>query len=293
MLGKGYIHDQTMAVFQEMRIWHWVKNILIFLPLIFSMKLVSSIAVANTIYMFIAFCFASSLVYVLNDISDIEFDKLHPKKKYRPLAANLMEVTRARQLVAMLMLLSITFGIFVGYQAIILIFIYLSLNIVYSKYAKHVLLLDSVFLVSFYVIRIYAGGIAIGTQITPWMLAAIVTLALALILGKRKAEHGAYLLTNSKTRQNIHKYNLRIIDIVLILALSSFVTTYSLYASLFHRGWFMLTIPLVLLGTVRYLYLVHKKEMGEEPERMIFSDPPILALSVIWVFVSIISIYAK
>jgi len=261
-----------------MRPYQWVKNIIIFFPLFFSKKLLELEAFILSSTAFMCFILASSIIYIFNDICDINYDKKHPKKKFRPLANNDLKIRDAYFLIA---LLSFLLSVLLKFNTVILnnvIFFFL-LNISYSIYLKNIVIVDLVTVSLSYVVRIMAGCIIINVELSPWLLICIFYSSLFLISFKRVAE---MKISGFKSRLILNKYKKEILLKIIDLSLVCSVIFYSLYTVLINPN-LMYTIILILIGFFRYYYLYYSIKIFEDsPVKIIFSDKPIIILLFLW-----------
>jgi 4-hydroxybenzoate polyprenyltransferase len=263
------------------RPFQWVKNVIIFIPLIFAKKLFELDAFVLSSIAFVSFILASSIIYIFNDICDLEKDKKHPIKKNRPLANNSLKKKNAYLLIILLgLLLLVLLKSNISILGIILIFFVL--NIFYSLYFKNVIIIDLIIVSLSYVIRVLAGSIIINVSLSAWLLICVFSTSLFLISFKRLAE---IKISGSKSRPILKKYNneilLKIIDVSAICS----IIFYSLY-TVFVNPNLIYTVPLIFLGFFRYYYLYYTaKTFEESPVKIIFSDKPILVLLILWLII--------
>jgi decaprenyl-phosphate phosphoribosyltransferase len=268
------------------RPFQWVKNIIVFIPLIFSKKLFEVDAFVLSFTAFICFVLASSIIYIFNDICDLKKDKKHPIKKNRPLANNSLKIKDAYLLILLLGLLLL---ILLKYNISILevVIIFFILNISYSLYFKNLIIFDLIIVSLSYVIRVLAGSIIINVALSNWLLICVFSTSLFLISFKRVAE---IKILSFKSRLVLKKYNneflLKIVDISAICS----ILFYSLYTVLVNPN-LIYTVPLIFAGFFRYYYLYYTVEVFEEsPVKIIFSDKPIFALLILWLIIILIDI---
>jgi 4-hydroxybenzoate polyprenyltransferase len=263
------------------RPFQWVKNVIIFIPLIFSKKLFELDAFVLSSIGFISFILASSIIYIFNDICDLEKDKKHPIKKNRPLANNSLKKKDAYLLIILLgLLLLVLLKSNISILGIIIIFFIL--NIFYSLYFKNVIIIDLVIVSLSYVIRVLAGSIIINVALSAWLLICVFSTSLFLISFKRLAE---IKISGFKSRPILRTYNneilLKIIDVSAICS----IIFYSLYTVLVNPN-LIFTVPLIFVGFFRYYYLYYTAKIFEEsPVKIIFSDKPILVLLILWLII--------
>src|SRR4030043_1443621 len=272
---------------QTMRPRQWIKNRLLFIPLIFDKQLTNWPALARVVLGFVLFCLLSSLVYIINDLVDFEADRNHPKKRLRPIASGRWKVSTARIAAVVLVLIFLIPAIWLSREFALIGLVYLALNLAYSAWFKHTPILDVMILASFYVLRVGAGVTLIEVhQFSPWLYLFTTFLALFLGIGKRRAE--LYLLADGANshRKALEGYTLPLLDQLILIVSSSTIITYSLYTfsgpNLPMNNTMMLTIPFVIYGIFRYLYLVQVKQSGGEPEEVLFTDRPLQISILLW-----------
>ena len=272
---------------QSMRPRQWIKNGLLFIPLIFDKQLTNWPALARVVMGFVLFCILSSLVYIINDLMDFEADRNHPLKRLRPIASGRLKASTARLAAVVLALVFFVPAIWLSPEFALIGLVYLVLNLAYSAWLKHTPILDVMILASFYVLRVGAGVVLINVhQFSPWLYLFTTFLALFLGIGKRRAE--LFLLEDEANshRKSLEGYSLSLLDQLILIVSSSAVITYSLYTfsapNLPANHAMMLTIPFVIYGIFRYLYLVHKEQCGGEPEEVLFKDRPLQASILLW-----------
>jgi 4-hydroxybenzoate polyprenyltransferase len=281
------IPSMLSALIRNMRPRQWAKNVLIFAGLIFDRQLTMPISFQHTIFGFVLFCLLTSGIYLINDLIDLKADRQHPTKKLRPIAAG--EISPTAAFVASIAFVGIALGLGLqlspAFAAICLI--YALLNISYSLWLKHFPIFDVLFLASFYVLRVGAGVVLISVErFSPWLYVFTTFFALFLGIGKRRAEILAMGKAGVNTRKVLEGYTAPFLDQLLLIVLSLAILTYSLYTfsapNLPENHAMMLTIPFVIYGFFRYLYLVQVLNIGEAPEEILFTDRLIQADLVLW-----------
>lgn len=288
------IHPMLLALFKNMRPKQWAKNVLLFAGLVFDRQLTQLGPLKQTLLGFVFFCLLSSSVYLVNDIVDVEADRRHPKKKHRPLASGALPLWLAVSAAAACMLVALVGAFWLSPAFGILCVIYLALNFVYSTWLKHSAIIDVIVLALFYVIRVGAGVTLIDVvRFSPWLYVFTTFFALFLGIGKRRAEIKAK--GGAHTRKVLAGYTEEFLDQLLLIVLSLAILTYSLYTfsapNLPDNHSMMLTIPFVLYGFFRYLYLVQVKHSGEAPEDILFSDRPLQIDLVLWALTVLLIFY--
>ena len=276
-----------LPLLKTMRPKQWVKNGLLFIPLIFDEQLTNWPALARVVAGFVLFCLLSSLIYIVNDLMDVEADRKHPVKRERPIPSGNLMVSTA--IVASIVIALVVFvaAIFLSHTFALFCLAYLALNLAYSAWLKHAPILDVMILASFYVIRVAAGAsLIIVHRFSPWLYVFTTFLALYLGIGKRRAELNLLAEDANSHRRSLSGYTLPLLDQLILIVSSSTILTYSLYTfsapNLPANHSMMLTIPFVIYGIFRYLYLVQVKHSGGEPEDVLFSDRPLQATIILW-----------
>jgi 4-hydroxybenzoate polyprenyltransferase len=261
-----------------MRPKQWVKNIFVFLPLIFAGLFTDIEAVINALLAFAMFCIASSATYILNDWQDIDADRQHPTKKFsRPLASGQVSINAAKVLLAILYSALISMAI---YQPLVAMVIgsYTALNLAYSFHLKHQPILDIFTIASGFVLRVYAGSVAIDVPVSGWMFITTLCLALYLAAIKRRQE---LLSSGSKTRGVLKEYSLDLIDKYAEMSAIGALMFYSLFV-MSEKPELVYSIPLVLYGLYRYWFLVDRYQEGESPTDVLYKDGQLVLTILIW-----------
>ena len=284
----------------SMRPYQWSKNILLFAGLFFSLSLFNVPLVLKAFYGFISFTFASSSVYLFNDLTDIEKDKRHPLKKNRPLAAGRISKKEAIIVSLVLFLLSVAIpALLINYLFVTIIIAYIIINLAYSFYFKRIVILD-VFLVSLgFLLRVIAGIVAIDVPISQWIIIATFLLAMLLSIGKRRGELINLNDGASDHRKSLSNYSLAFIDNLLNIIVAATIVTYALYTiadetvARFRTHMLILTTPVIIYMLFRYLYMLQHKNQGEDPIKMIIHDHHLIIGGIIWLLMVGALIYLK
>jgi 4-hydroxybenzoate polyprenyltransferase len=274
-------------LFTLLRPYSWIKNLFIFVPLFFAKDFFIYTKLTTVVLAFIIFCITASSVYIINDIFDIEQDKKHNTKKNRPLASGAVSIKSAITLLSCLLIIDTCLVYFFIPQIFWFIALYFFLNILYSKYLKHIAVLDILLVSSFYFIRIMVGGIAAGVSISNWLLVCIIFISLFLIVAKRLAE-----FSQDEKRIVLLTYTPEFLNAMLIISATLIIISYSLYSVLIlNSSTAIFSIFIVLLGIVRYLFLVFTTHKAEYPEKVIITDKIIFASVIVWVLTMYFIIY--
>ncbi|MBN1993019.1 MAG: decaprenyl-phosphate phosphoribosyltransferase [Anaerolineae bacterium] len=267
------------GIFKTLRPKQWTKNGAIFVALIFDVKLFQVDALLKTIIGFILLCFISGTVYLINDLVDIEKDRQHPTKKNRPLAAGRVPVKIAIITAIILPTVCIPLCFWLDFYFGLILTGYLLLEIAYSFILKNIVIVDILTVAAGFVLRV-AGGVVLveAERFSPWLYVFTVLLALFLVLGKRRAELALLKEQATTTRAILSEYNLPFLDEMMAVVTAGTVMTYSFYTffapNLPENYLMMLTIPFVLYGIFRYLYVIHIQGNGGAPDEVLLTDRP-------------------
>ena len=287
-----------LALFQTMRPKQWTKNFFVYAALVFDHKLFDPIAFAHTSLGFGLLCMAASAIYLINDLVDIEKDRQHPKKRLRPLPAGRLNVRVAQATAALLLLVAVPAALALEWRFGVSVLVYLIANLLYSFHLKHIVLIDVLLLASFYLLRAAAGAFIINVNISPWLYICMSLLALFLGFGKRRGElllmqNGA--AAGGASRRVLEHYTLGFLDELINIVSTATIVAYSLYTfsadSLPGNHAMMLTIPFVLYGLFRYLYLIHIKGEGGAPDELILTDRPLQITFGLWAVSAVAILY--
>jgi 4-hydroxybenzoate polyprenyltransferase len=292
----GTKRGTRLALIVLARPWQWVKNGLVLAALVFSHRLFNQRDVVLATVALVAFCALSSFAYVLNDVSDREADRHNPEKRDRPLVYGDPTVTQAAwfaiALGAVAMLLSIALGLnFLGIAAI-----YVALQVRYSLWAKQYVVIDVVAVAIGFVLRAFAGGVAIGMEVSPWLAFITFMLVMLLVLGRRRHELLAMGDRAGAHRGVLGQYSVRLLDQMLAIVAGATIISYMIYtasaeveAELGTR-YLYLTLPFVAFGILRYLYLIDASNEGGDAGTLI-RDTPLLLTVLLWIAADVILLY--
>jgi 4-hydroxybenzoate polyprenyltransferase len=267
---------------------HWPKNVFVLAPLVFAQLLHVPSAVARTLAAFVCFCAASSIVYVFNDYLDREADRRHPLKRLRPLAAGTISPATALTFAALLLVGLIVAAAALGAEFLAIVLIYLMLNALYSLRLKRVVILDVMIVSMGFVLRVLGGGAAISVHISSWLLMCTIFLALFLAFSKRR--HELMLLSDDAKSQRmvLSHYSEDFLDQMINVVTASTVVSYALYCAApetverFRTDFLVYTIPFVLFGIFRYLYLMYQAPTQINPTEAVIRDLPSLINIALW-----------
>lgn len=274
----------------------YIKNIFVFAPLFFSLTFNDPEKILSSFYAFLVFCIAASGIYILNDIFDLEEDKLHPEKKYRPLASEQITQKTAYFLMSFLLISSLTLSFFINIDLLVILSIYIFNNVLYSLKLKHISVLDIVLIALGFLLRVLAGGAVTSIPISMWLI--IMTFLLALFLGIAKRREDVILGGKGlKTRKNIDGYNLEFINASMVLMAGVIIVSYILYTvspevqekfkthNLFYSSFF------VVVGILRYMQITFVEENSGNPTNLLYKDKFLQAVIVLWILSFLIAVF--
>ncbi len=277
----------VIALIKTMRPKQWAKNGVLFAALVFDRQLTNLLSLERTIAGFIIFCLLSSAVYIINDILDIESDRAHPQKKNRPIPSGALPVGIAIGFAILLLLIAFPAAYLLSPGFALTCALYFLMNLAYSKWLKHVPLLDVLIIAAGFVLRVAGGVMLIQVQrFSPWLYVVMTLGALYIGFGKRRAELSLLAGDASNHRRVLDGYTIPLLDQLITIVSSTTIVSYSLYTfsapNLPDNHSMMLTIPFVIYGIFRYLYLIQVKDSGGAPEEMLFSDRPLQITIALW-----------
>jgi 4-hydroxybenzoate polyprenyltransferase len=285
------------ALIASLRPHQWSKNLLVFAALGFSKHLFEPVPLLRALVAFAIFCALSGVVYLVNDIADVERDRLHPRKRRRPIASGALEVRTAGIAAAVLGSASLGAALPLGWGFLAVAAAYLALNLAYSLRLKEIVILDVLSVSLGFVLRAIAGGVAIGVPISDWLLVCTILLALFLALAKRRHEITSLGGDAAGHRPILKEYSPYLLDQMISVVTASCVTAYTFYTlapetrDKFQTDRLSWTVPFVLYGIFRYLYLVHQKDGGGSPSESLVTDRPLLVAVALWAAATVLILY--
>ncbi|MGO4731997.1 decaprenyl-phosphate phosphoribosyltransferase [Paenibacillus sp. 2KB_22] len=269
----------------------WTKNLLLFAALLFSFEEIRTETILATLLGFILFSLVAGCVYILNDFVDRDRDRQHPVKKYRPMASGQVNPSHALLFGIILLILSVGTAFIMNPLFGVLCIVYFLLNVSYSFVLKHLVILDMMTIAAGFVLRAIAGGVLIHVPFTPWFLICTMLLSLFLAIGKRRNELTLLEGNTGSHRKVLDNYSITLLDQFNTIVTTATIISYSLFTFTSDRTiHLMWTIPLVIYGMFRYLYLIHMKNQGGSPDRVLFEDKPILITVILYV-ISVVTIF--
>lgn len=303
----------AIAFFENLRPRQWIKNLALLAAAVFTGQLVVAESLILVILALIIFSILSSANYLVNDVVDVESDKLHPLKKNRPIAAGV--ITKKPAIILALTLFGV--GLFAAFALDqffgVVASIFVILGLTYSRFLKKIILLDVIAIAAGFILRVYAGAVIIDAHVTVWFLLTVSSLSLFLAIGKRKSERTLLATSAGTVRSTLLYYPESLLDALTAMFAASTWLTYALFTFLeplpqtspqvlvllgenlprtfFATKFLMITIPFVIYGLMRYLFLIYEKKEGESPERILVSDKPLLITCITWFLLVLLIIY--
>ena len=282
---------------ETMRPKQWAKNLFIFAGLIFGEKLLYPSLLAKNIMAFMLFCLISSTIYLVNDLADIEKDRQHPTKRRRPLPSGRLQPRVAIIAAGLCPVISIPLAFLLDLQFGLVVLAYLATMIAYSLLLKNLVIVDVLVVSAGYVLRVAAGAMVTSVPISPWLYVCTTLLALFISFSRRRHELLILEGTADEHRATLNEYTPHLLDEMIAVVTSTTVIAYSLYTfsapNLPPNHSMMLTIPFVLYGIFRYLYLIHVRNEGGTPEELVFKDKPLLLDIALWGLTALFVLYIQ
>ena len=287
--------NNRLARVQLMRPSHWLKNVFVFAPLVYSRTLLKADHLLHALEAFAAFCLVSSAVYIFNDIADRKADAEHPRKRYRPIPSGAVSLSSAWFQLALVVIGVALLLLDLPWRAGLLIVIYLLINAAYSLGLKHVVLVDIFIIAAGFMLRVLTGGYAIDVPISSWLVICTLFLSLFLAVAKRRSEINN--LDRGESRKVLDDYTPELVRTIMIVSVAGSIMSYTLYTlsdrviETFGTDKLIYTVPIVMFGMFRYLYLDEKKQTAENPVVVVARDPSLILTAIAWGLVSVAIIY--
>ena len=289
-------NDMMWGLFISLRPRQWVKNLFVFAGLVFAQRLFTA-SVWPAIGAFAIFCALSGAIYLLNDVADRDKDRLHPRKRERPIASGLLPVPLALGSALILVVGGLVAATALSPRFAAVALAYVGLLSVYSVVLKHVVIVDVLTVAVGFVLRAVGGALAIGVDISGWLLICTILIALFLALGKRRYEYLTLEGEAARHRPILAEYSAGLLDQMIAVVTASTVTAYALYTmspetvAKFHTPLLPATLPFVLYGIFRYLYLLYRRQLGGNPTDIVLRDRALLLNSLLWLAVVLVLLY--
>jgi len=287
------------GLLRSLRPGQWIKNSVIFAALIFARQFLDPIAVGRTVYGFVLFCGVSSAVYLINDLLDASADRAHPTKSQRPIASGQVSPRRAAVAAIILALASLAAGFLLSRPFGAVLATYFLLNLAYSAWLKRIVILDVMVVASGFLLRAIAGGLVIDVEISRWLILCASLLSLFLVFCKRRHELSLLADSAADHRSTLRDYSFPFLDQMISVVTASTLVAYCFYTlspeveAKLGTAYLPLTIPFVLYGIFRYLYLVYQREEGGSPTRTFFTDRPLLIDVALWTLTALFVLWYR
>ncbi|MEW6745741.1 MAG: UbiA prenyltransferase family protein [Planctomycetota bacterium] len=314
------------ALILALRPKHWVKNLVVFIGLVYGLRLPDAAALWRVFLAFCAFCAAASAVYLINDIADVQEDRLHPRKRHRPIASGALPPSLALLAGVLLAAAALALGTYLSFgegatavlhqirqqpppafapptdalssprSFVAILAVYLVMNTAYSVRLKRVVIADVILVALGFLLRVIAGTAVIGLPVSSWLILCTFYLATLLALTKRRGEI-AMTKEAGGGRSVLREYDSHLLDLLIGLSAAAAILTYSIYTSApetvakFHTRNLLFTIPLVVYGVGRYLYLIYHQGKGDDPVALLFQDPHLWLILAAWIAASALILY--
>lgn len=284
-------NTKVSTILVLIRTKHWLKNLLIFAPVFFEGKNISFEKIYEGIPLFIAFSALASCIYIINDILDVEKDRLHPVKKTRPIASGEIKPKKAAILAVLLFMATVFLGMGFPLKVKIILAVYFISSLSYSLWLKRLVIVDIFIVATMYLMRIYAGSKLWNITLSHWIILCTFFAALFLVTAKRRAELNDLETKDGSTRSVIKLYNKDFLDHSLTMSVTATMVTYGLYSASLSRPYSIYSVLFVTFGLMRYMYLIYFKNIGQTPEDILTQDTYILLTVVLWIAYNSIIIY--
>lgn len=284
--------------FKLLRVPQWIKNFFVFVPLIFSRQLFNLHDLKEVLLGFLLFCFTSSIVYIFNDVIDAESDRQHPEKKNRPIASGNVNPAFGIIVAFILFVITVILSLGVNLSFILLLASYLILNILYSFSLKHIVLLDIFSIAAGFMLRVIAGAVIINVEISSWLILTTMFISLFLAIMKRRSELNYVIEDENKmSRKVLSQYSIKFTEQIASIAASGVIICYALYTvsertiTIFNTDHLIYTLPFVVFGIFRYMYLVFIDKKGDNTVLILLTDIQMIINVFLYVLTTIYIIY--
>ena len=284
-------------IIKLMRPHQYIKNIFIFIPLFFAMKITDTHLLSQTLMAFIAFSLTASAIYILNDYHDIAEDRLHPAKRYRPLASGAVSKSKAIQMMGVLFVTGFVLTAVLSWKALAVLLLYVVMNILYSFKLKHIAIIDIVIISLGFVLRLFVGAVVANIELSAWIVVMTFLLALFMALAKRRDDVLIFNHTGKKMRKVIDGYNLQFLDTAMAIMAAVVIVAYTIYTTSpqtvekFHSKYLYLTAFFVIMGVMRYLQITFVYQDSGSPTKIVLKDRFMQFVLLGWVMTFVWIIY--
>ncbi len=284
-------------IIKLMRPHQYIKNIFIFIPLFFAMKITDTHLLSQTLMAFIAFSLTASAIYILNDYHDIAEDRLHPVKRYRPLASGAVSKSKAIQMMGVLFVTGFVLTAVLSWKALAVLLLYVVMNILYSFKLKHIAIIDIVIISLGFVLRLFIGAVVANIELSAWIVVMTFLLALFMALAKRRDDVLIFNQTGKKMRKVIDGYNLQFLDTAMAIMAAVVIVAYTIYTTSpqtvekFHSKYLYLTAFFVIMGVMRYLQITFVYQDSGSPTKVVLKDRFMQFVLLGWVMTFVWIIY--
>lgn len=290
--------NKLVIIFHALRVYQWTKNLLVLAALIFAKQVMDPAQLLRSLAAFAAFCMAASATYLFNDFLDIEKDRAHPKKRMRPLASGALSIPAAWVMIIVLFAGSVAMGFTIRVPFLLSLLFYIALTISYSLFLKHFVIIDVMAVALGFVTRAMAGALALNVTFSNWLVVCSLFLALFLGLSKRRSEIVLLEDDAQNHRRVLLHYTVHYLDQLILIVAGGALITYTIYTcspevvARLGTDKLYLTLPFVLYGLFRYLFLVHERTGGGDPSSTLIQDPPLGITVILWAVACTIIIYS-
>lgn len=292
--------EKLLALLQSLRPPQWTKNGFILLPMVFARRLGDLPSVLFVLQAVTIFILLSGAVYIINDLTDIEADRRHPSKRDRPLASGRLTKGEALAALGVLLPVSLLWGLWCGTGFFLTLLAYFVLQLLYTLWLKEKVIVDILCISAGFLLRVIGGAVIIDVLVSHWLVLCTVLVSTLLALGKRRHELSSLGEEGARShRKVLSSYNIYLLDQMIGVITAGVLVTYMLYCvspetiEKFHTDQLLYTLPFVVYGIFRYLYLIHVENQGGSPERMLLSDLPLLLSVLLWGVCCIVILYGE
>ena len=286
-----------MIYLRLFRIDNWVKNVFIFLPLFFSAEILDPVKFLNTLIVFFGFSLVTSCIYIINDIFDLEYDKIHPEKKFRPIAAGKISIRTAIILGVIIAAAGFYLINLISFNSLLLTLLYFTLNFFYSLILKHIPIIDFVVISLGFVIRILIGGEINDIALSQWIIVMVLLLSIFIAVSKRRDDVYLYEMNDKINRRVVTKYTTEFMDKILTIVSSVLIVSYLLFITSkeiidrYESEYLIVSFLFVLIGVFRYNHLTYVYHMTGSPIRLLFKDKFLQLCLLFWFATFFVVIY--